>query len=168
MARLVQPADDAGAVDDRDAGKLEPVGVAHERAADADLVALRHRLAALAHGIEDDLAPAGAAKAVRSVARLLGIAETREVDAHLRADATGLVGRPLSDRDDLRAASRHRGELPLHLDEMLAADGSTEVTEEQQDRRLLAPEVGEADDAAVARRERGVRSGLAAGDHRPA
>jgi hypothetical protein len=34
VARLVQPADDAGAVDDRDAGELEPVGVAHERAAD--------------------------------------------------------------------------------------------------------------------------------------
>jgi hypothetical protein len=54
----------------------------------------------------------------------------------------------------------------LHLYEMLAADGSTEVTEEQEDRRLLAPEVREANDAAVARRERGVRSGLADGDHR--
>jgi hypothetical protein len=53
----------------------------------------------------------------------------------------------------------------LHLDEMLAADGSTEVAEEEQDRRLLAPEVREPDDATVARRERGVRSGLADGDH---
>src|SRR5215813_8758584 len=149
VARLVQPANDAGAVDDRDAGELEPVGVAHERAADADLVALLHRLAALAHGIEDDLAPAGAAEAVSAVARLLGIAETREVDAHLRADAASFVGRPLSDRDNLRPASRHRGELTVHLDEMLAADGSTEVAEEQEDRRLLAPEIREADDAAV-------------------
>jgi hypothetical protein len=37
----------------------------------------------------------------------------------------------------------------MHLDEMLAADGSTEVTKEEQDRRLLAPEVGEMDDGAV-------------------
>src|SRR5262249_2824476 len=83
----------------------EPVGVAHERAADADLVALPHRLAALAHGIEDDLTPASAAEAVSAVARLLGIAETRVLDTHLRADAARFVGRPLSDRDDLRAES---------------------------------------------------------------
>src|SRR5262249_6729579 len=84
------------------------------------------------------------------------------------AGAAGFAGRPRSDRDGPRAASRHRGKLTLHLDEMLAADGSTEVTEEQEDRRLLAPEVREADDAAVARRERGVRSSLADGDHRSA
>src|SRR5262249_18762109 len=46
---------------------------------------------------------------------------------------------------------------------MLAADGSTEVAEEQEDRRLLAPEIREADEAAVTRHERGVRSGLADG-----
>src|SRR5262249_23222173 len=109
-----------------------------------------------------------AAEAVSAVARLLGIAETRVLDTHLRADAAGFVGRPLSDRDDLRAASRHRGELTLHLDEMLAADGSTEMTEEEEDRRLLAPEVREADDAAVARHERGVWSELPGCDHRSA
>src|SRR5262249_7101060 len=136
-------------------------------AGDVGLVTPLQRLRAVAHGFDEVRARASAAEAVCAVARLLGVAETWVVDADLCADAARFVGRPLSDRDDLRAASRHRGELTLHLDEMLAADGSTEVTEEQEDRRLLAPEVREANDAAVARRERGVRSGLPDGDHRP-
>jgi hypothetical protein len=70
----------------------------------------------------------------------------------------------LPDRDDLRAVRRHRRELTLHLDEMLAADGSTEVTQEEQDRRPLAPELREVEDAAGPRENR-VGCWLADGDH---
>ena len=130
------------AIHDGNASELEHIGVLHHRALEArpsDPIQRERRL--LEKGLESDAPPIAARQAKGQVGLLAGATQARVVRLQLTAEALGLSAGSLTNCDDPGTAFSNRRMLLLHLNEALAADGSSEMAKKDENRGTEAPEL---------------------------
>ena len=142
----MKPKDPAAASDQRRARKLQHVAVFLESSLEADGASgsLRGSPAPAAFGTgKQDAPPVGAFKTHGAIAFALRVRNADGLDAVTSAEARHLRGSPLHNATNTDAAFSELGERLTQLRESFRIEGSTEMTEPEDEHRAFSPQLGE-------------------------
>jgi hypothetical protein len=161
IAVSVDETDDPGAIHKENAGHLSDISNGFAR-----------RISRLPgpnppppHSRTENLKDRTGLQAVGHIRRALGIGETRERHVLLTTESARLLHIPLTDEHDFSSSCCEPVVVASQPGDVLSAEGSAEVAQEDKDDRPTGPERGETDAVTIAANQFDIRSSVTNSEH---